>query len=54
MPVFRPRIPSTRFQFSVKVIRATINLDGIGAEDLKGNVIGNVAVVARTIDMMLY
>lgn len=54
LPVFRIGVPNTRFRCSVKANGATINLDGIEAANITGDVMGDVAIIAKTMDMMLY
>lgn len=46
----RPRIPNTKFGYFIKFIGAIINLDNIMTEDITGNIV----VLARIIDMMLF
>lgn len=52
LSVLRPGIPNIRFKFFVKanVTKTTVNLDGIEL----GDETGDIAILAETIDMMLY
>ena len=52
--IFRLGVPGTRFQSSIKMIKATINFGGIGVGDIIDDITGDKIVVARKIDLMLY
>ena len=51
LSIFRPIVPNIRSRYTVKAIGATINLDGIEASDVTGDITGKVV---RIMDMILY
>lgn len=54
LPVFRFKVFNIGCRYSVKAIKATINLNNVEAENVTGDIIGNVEVIAGKIDIMLY